>query len=249
MRNIKFLLEYDGTDFVGWQIQENGRSVQGELENALAQVTQQSVRVVGAGRTDAGVHARGQVANFHTESALSAEQLRRGANALLPEEVRVLSAEEVALEFHARYSARLRCYHYTLVRRPHPLLRRTSWFVLYALEQALLDNCARAVCGRNDFRSFCRNGESKDNTVCTVRSAIWVKQDDILRFEITADRFLHGMVRALVGTMVDVGRGYLTFDEFLKIIDARDRTVAGTSAPAQGLVLESVSYEDSQLSG
>ena len=242
MRNIKFILEYDGTDFVGWQVQDNGRSVQGELEAALSQVTQQSVRGIGAGRTDAGVHARGQVASFRTDSALSAEQLKKGANALLSEEVRVLGVDEVPLDFDARRSARERRYRYTVLRSSHPLLRRTSWLVTYPFDGGLLDRCADRIKGKLDFRSFCKNGETKQNTFCTVVSAFWAEQGDILTFEIGADRFLHGMVRALVGTMVDVARGYLDFDEFLKIIVAQDRKEAGTSAPALGLVLESVLY-------
>jgi tRNA pseudouridine38-40 synthase len=242
MRNIKLLLEYDGTDFVGWQIQDNGRSVQGELEHALGEVTQAEVRVIGAGRTDAGVHARGQVAHFHTASDLSAEQLKRGANALIGEDVRVLDAQEVPLEFHARYSARRRSYLYVIVRQSHPLLRRTSWLVGYPMEKGLLDRCSRELLGQKDFRSFCKNGESNDNTVCTVLNAAWAEEGEILRFEISADRFVHGMVRALVGTMVDVARGYLDFEEFLEIIVAKDRTRAGTNAPPQGLVLETVLY-------
>ena len=242
MRNIKFLLEYDGTDFVGWQLQDNGRSVQGELEDALKQVTQQEVRVIGAGRTDAGVHARGQVANFQTESLLGAEQVKMGANALLTDEVRVLRAEEVPMDFHARHSAKERRYQYMIIQSQHPLLRRTSWLVGYSLEKGLLDRCSLEIQGKIDFRSFCKNEEQKENTICSVVSAFWGQEGDVLKFEIAADRFLHGMVRALVGTMVEVARGYLDFEEFLKIIEARDRTRGGPSAPAQGLVLESVLY-------
>ena len=242
MRNIRFLLEYDGTDYVGWQIQDNGRSVQGELEKALAQLTQQSVRVVGAGRTDAGVHARGQVASFKTESVFGPDQLRNGANALLPDDVRVLGADAVAMDFHARYSARQRRYRYTIARVPHPLLRRYSWHCGYALDLGLLDSCAERMLGKHDFRSFCKNGAERESTSCTVAEAVWSEEGDVLTFEIAADRFLHGMVRALVGTMVDVARDHLSFDEFLRIIDARDRSAAGMSAPAQGLVLESVLY-------
>lgn len=242
MRNIKLLLEYDGTEYVGWQIQDNGRSVQGELEHALSTVTQQPVRLIGAGRTDAGVHARGQVAHFHTESSLSAEQLKMGVNALVADDLRVLDAQEVSMEFHARYSAKQRNYEYTIIRKPHPLLRRVSWYVSYAMDMGAFLKCSEQLLGRRDFRSFCKNGDQRENTVCSVSTARWAEQGDILRFEIGADRFVHGMVRALVGTMIDVARGYLDFAEFLKIIQARDRKAAGTSAPAQGLVLQSVEY-------
>jgi len=242
MQNIRFLLEYDGTEFVGWQIQNNGRSVQGELEKALAQLTQANVRVAGAGRTDAGVHARGQVASFKTDSLLNPDQLRSGANALLPEDVRVLSSEAVEMGFHARFSAKERRYVYTIVRGAHPLLRRYSWQCSYGLNLGLLEECAARILGKGDFRSFCKNGQERESTTCTVASAKWANEGDILRFEITADRFLHGMVRALVGTMVDVSRGHLSFEEFLRIIGAKDRCAAGMSAPAQGLVLDSVLY-------
>ncbi len=243
MRNIKLTLEYDGTDFVGWQLQDNGRSVQGELERALRQMTQEEVRLIGAGRTDAGVHARGQVANFRTASLLGVDQLRKGINGLAGEDVRVLSAEEVDESFHARFSARERCYKYTIIQNPHPILRRTSWLVSYPLEGELLERCCREILGKKDFRSFCKNGEANENTICQVRKASWELSGDILTFEIAADRFVHGMVRALVGTMIDVARGYLDFDGFLRIIEARDRSSAGQNAPAHGLVLESVRYE------
>ena len=242
MRNIRFLLEYDGSDYAGWQIQDNGRSVQGELEKALAQLTQEAVRVVGAGRTDAGVHARGQVASFKTESLLGPDQLRSGANALLPEDVRVLGADAVAMDFHARYSAKQRRYCYTIARAPHPLQRRYSWHCTYALDVNLLRSCAERISGKHDFRSFCKNSGERESTACTVATSGWTDEGDVLIFEIAADRFLYGMVRALVGTIVDVARGHLSFEEFLRIIEARDRSAAGMSAPAQGLVLDSVLY-------
>lgn len=242
MRNIRFLIEYDGTDYVGWQVQDNGRSVQGELEKALAQLTRQTTRVVGAGRTDAGVHARGQVASFKTESIMGPDQLRSGANALLPDDVRVLGADAVPMDFHARYSAKQRRYRYTIVRVPHPLLRRYSWQCGYTLDTGLLSSCAERMLGTRDFRSFCKNGAQRESTTCTVATAGWTDEGDVLTFDIAADHFVYGMVRALVGTMVDVARGHLSFEEFLRIIDAKDRSAAGMSAPAQGLVLDAVLY-------
>jgi tRNA pseudouridine38-40 synthase len=242
MRNVRFLLEYDGTDFVGWQVQNNGRSVQGELEGALKELTQREVRVVGAGRTDAGVHARGQVANFLTESLLSTDQLLKGSNALLSDAVRVLEAAEVPSDFHARYSAKERRYRYTITRAPHPMLRRYSWCVGYVLDFELLDRCAGEIRGSRDFRSFCKNSEMKENTTCQIFSAVWKAEGDFVTFEIGGDRFLHGMVRALTGTMIDVSRGHLDFDRFLEIMDSKDRLQVGMTAPARGLVLESVLY-------
>lgn len=241
-RNIKLTLEYDGTDFVGWQIQPNGRSVQGELENALAQLLQESVKTVGAGRTDAGVHARGQVANFRTNSTMGTHELQRGVNALLPADVVVLEVEEVPLEFHARYSAVARSYSYQIIRRPTALQRRFVWFVGYRLDHELLAVCAKSIVGERDFGSFAKTGSTENDRVCNVKHAQWVERNGLLIFEITANRFLYGMVRALVGTMIDVARGYTTLDEWNHILQVGQRSEAGMSAPAHGLFLDSVTY-------
>jgi tRNA pseudouridine38-40 synthase len=246
MRNFKLLLEYDGTNFVGWQRQDNGRSVQGEIERVLSQVLQEGVSVIGAGRTDAGVHARGQVANFRSETKLCPNDILGGFNALLPDDVVVYDVEEVPVEFHARYSARERAYSYTISRRPIAVMRNYAWFVKYRLDMSLMQMAAEMIVGEHDFESFCKTASAVDHHRCTVSVSRWDDDGAFLQYEIRANRFLHGMVRALVGSMVDVGRGYRTVEEFRAIIGAKDRTEAGMAAPARGLCLESVAYEMSE---
>jgi tRNA pseudouridine38-40 synthase len=242
MRNIKLTLEYDGTEFVGWQMQPNGRSVQGELEKALAQLLQESVKTIGAGRTDAGVHARGQVANFRTNTAMGIDELKRGSNALLPEDVVVLAVEEVPLDFHARYGATSRSYSYQILRRPSALQRHFAWHVGFQLDLSLLSMCAETLIGEHDFGSFSKNGSSAGDHRCRVTKARWVYDGDMLIFEITSNRFLYGMVRALVGTMVDVARGHRSQNDWKTLVATPRGSEPGMSAPARGLFLDSVTY-------
>jgi tRNA pseudouridine38-40 synthase len=242
MRNLKLLLEYDGTNYVGWQRQENGTSVQGALEAAVAAITQQEASVIGAGRTDAGVHARGQVANFRSTTLLSADQLRGGLNALLPEDIAVTDVSDVPETFHARFSAIERRYSYLITLRPSALLRFYAWHVKYELDLREMERAATFILGTHDFQSYCKANSDVEHHRCDIRSASWASQGETIRFSIAADRFLHGMVRALVGTMVDIGRGFLTLEEFATILERRDRAEAGMAAPARGLVLEQVLY-------
>jgi len=242
MRNIKLIVEYDGINYVGWQRQENGKSIQGEIESVLSQVLREKVNVIGAGRTDAGVHARGQVANFRTESNLDLSETKGGLNGLIPDDIVVHNVEEVPIDFHARYSAKERQYSYLITRVPSALIRNYSWLVKFPLDVELMQKAADTLIGKHDFESFCKANSDVDNYYCTATSASWHREGSLLIFMINADRFLHGMVRALVGTMVDVGRGYTTFENFLKILEKKNRAEAGMSAPAKGLVLEKVIY-------
>ena len=241
-RNVKCVIEYDGTAFVGWQRQARGRSVQGVIEEALTQILQQEVDVIAAGRTDAGVHARGQVINFRCVSALDVFRILGGLRGLLPEDIVVLSAEDVSREFHARYDAKEREYSYLVRQTPSALNRHVGWYLRYALEIDAMNAAAAAVLAEHDFTSFCRAEAEVANHVCHVSRSHWINGDGWLRYEIQADRFLHGMVRALVGTMVDIGRGATRPEALHDIFAARNRTSAGCAAPASGLVLEQVFY-------
>ncbi len=243
MPNIKLLIEYDGTHFVGWQIQPNGRSVQEEIATVLSRVLQEPVNLIGAGRTDAGVHARGQVANFRTVSALRPESLLDALRGLLPHDITVHRAEEVPFSFHARYDADYRMYRYFINRQAHAMGRLYCWHVRYPLDSAMMDTVARQLIGEHDFEAFCKVAASRHYR-CRVLGSTWRDQDDSLVFEVTANRFLHGMVRRLVGTMVDVGRGYTSPEEFGAILRSRDRSRSGMAAPAHGLVLEEVHYPE-----
>ena len=242
VRNIKLLLEYDGTDFVGWQFQPRGRSIQGELERSLKQLLQEEVDVVGAGRTDAGVHARGQVANFRTATERSIVEIQRALDAMLPEDIVVRSVEEVHFDFHARYSAKERRYKYFITTDKHALDRQHTWYVSYSLDLQGMSRAAELIQGEHDFEAFSKTDSGVDDYMCNVRSAQWTSEDPVFAFEISADHFVRGMVRALVGTMVDVGRGHLTADAFKEILSKKNRAEAGMAAPAKGLFLEEVRY-------
>lgn len=242
MRNIKLLIEYDGTNYCGWQRQENGRTIQAEIENVLTKVLQEPMNIVGAGRTDAGVHARGQVATFRTTSGLGISEIKNALNSLLPEDIVVHSVQEVPHEFHARYSARERMYSYLITQTPTALTRYYSWYLTYELSVDTMRWASGLIVGAHDFESFCKSNSGVDHYRCTVLAARWEQEGSQLRFTIRADRFLHGMVRALVGTIVDVGRGHTSLDEFLGMLGKKDRREAGPAAPAKGLVLEEIVY-------
>lgn len=244
MRNIKLILEYEGTGYLGWQRQPQGMTVQQALEEALERITGAKTTVVGAGRTDAGVHARGQTANFRTESDLPVERLRGALNALLPRDIVVLKAEEVPQDFNARFSARSKLYYYTVRNgRTRPALSRDfCWHVRWPLEILPMHQAAAHLLGRHDFAAFQSAGADTSTTVRTVFRADWTRSFDTLTFAIEADGFLYNMVRAIVGTLAAVGRGKITPDEFAEIVNAKDRARAGRTAPAQGLCLMRVRY-------
>ncbi len=241
-RNIKAVIEYDGTDFVGWQRQPNGRTVQEEIEAAVKQITGAAATVTGAGRTDSGVHARGQVANFFIEHPIGSDGLWRGLNGVLPNDVVILSLEEVPEQFSARYSATAREYRYVISRQPTAIDRRLCWQLGYAFDVERMNRVAASILGLHDFQSFCKSESEVDHYRCDVTVSEWKSDRHRLEYTVRANRFLHGMVRALVGTMVNIGRGYTPEEEFGRIIDARDRTKAGQAAPAKGLFLNRVFY-------
>lgn len=244
MRNLKLLIEYDGTEYAGWQRQENARTIQEEIEKVLLQVLQENVAVIGAGRTDSGVHARGQVANFRTGTRLACAEIDRALNGLLPGDIVIHRVDEVAGDFHARFSARERCYSYAIIRAHSAMRRNFSWYVGYALDAGLMNKAAALLTGAHEFGSFCKGQSEVDHYRCTVLSACWTEEGAHLGFVIRANRFLHGMVRSLVGTMVDVGRGHTTLEQFSSILAMNDRSQGGANAPARGLTLESVRYDE-----
>ena len=249
LRNILLDLEYDGTAFLGSQIQAAGRTVQGELERALRQLTQQEVRATLAGRTDAGVHAQGQRANFRTLSQLPLETIVRGLNALLPPDVAVQRAQEVAESFHARFDARLRVYRYTLYNSPirSPLAHRVAWQVTGSLDVAAMDAGLALLVGKHDFASYAGAGEGPARvprvTVRTISTAHCWAEMPWVYVEIAADSFLRHMVRNIVGELVRLGQGITDLAGFRANWEARDRKRAGAPAPPQGLCLVRVEYD------
>lgn len=242
MRMLKLHIEYDGSGFCGWQFQTNGRSVQGVVEDALSQLLREQIRITGAGRTDAGVHATGQVAHFSTSHSMSPARILRGLNALLPEDVVVHDVEAVPELFHARYGAAGRRYRYSISKEPVALGRDRIWVVGYELDFEKMQRCAEKLIGEHDFTAFAKVGSNVRHHRCVISYSSWTQKGTMLLFDITSNRFLHGMVRALVGTMVDVGRGHCSEKDFDDLLALRGNKHAGMAAPAKGLVLEEVMY-------
>lgn len=241
-RNIKLQIEYDGTDFVGWQRQPNGRTVQHEIEIAIKRIIQEDSNIVGAGRTDSGVHARGQVANFYTERKFNIQEINRSLNGVLPEDIFIQSVEEVEETFSARYSAKKREYQYFISTVNSVFGRKYSWHLDYALDLDKMNFIARSIIGIHDFQSFCKGDSDVEHYRCEIFDSFWRKENSMLIYKVSANRFLHGMVRALVGTMVNVGRGFTTTEQCNKILHSKNRSTAGQAAPAAGLFLERVIY-------
>lgn len=241
--NFTLLVEYDGTAFHGWQFQRRERTVQAELEAALRQVTaRREVTVIGAGRTDAGVHARGQVASVKLDTTIPPQQLRLAVNSHLAEDVQVQAIEVAPDDFHARKSAVRRRYSYTVTTARPVLGRQYVWPLRHPLDQDLLLQCAEQVTGKHDFAGFARANASVDSTSCRVEVSRWELAKSLMVYHITADRFLHHMVRYLAGTMVEVARGRYTVDQFRSQLEEGPGCITVYRAPARGLVLEEVSY-------
>ncbi|MEW6750197.1 MAG: tRNA pseudouridine(38-40) synthase TruA [Candidatus Latescibacterota bacterium] len=241
-RNIRLTLEYDGTDFAGWQIQAQERTVQGELSRALGILLHEPVRPTGAGRTDAGTHALGQVAHFRTHSDLPLERLQRGLNGLLPPDVAVRSAEEAAPEFHARYSARGKRYRYRICTSKPALNRRYVWAVHRPLDAAAMQQAAMALCGTHAFGAFCKQDPVPSSLVCRVTDCLLVEREGEIVLEIEADRFLRHMVRRIAGTLAQIGAQRRPPGSLAELLVAPECGAAGVTAPARGLCLLEVYY-------
>jgi len=244
MRNLKLTLSYDGTDFHGWQIQPNLRTVQGTLQQALSKLFNHDVQVTGSGRTDAGVHAHGQVANVETIRSIDTDAVVRGVNTLLPREIRVLAAEEVSPEFHSRRSARSKTYEYHVWRQHiiSPFQCRYVYPFTYRIDTAAIDDATRCFLGTHDFTSFCATATEVEDRVRTVFEAAWHREKDLWVFRIAGNGFLQYMVRTIVGTLLYVGTGKLLPSEIPTIFEAHDRRLAGPCVPACGLHLIKVDY-------
>jgi tRNA pseudouridine38-40 synthase len=246
-RNIRLTLEYDGTRYHGWQHQQNALTLQEVIEAALARITGETVRLIGSGRTDAGVHARGQVANFVTSSRAPRRAFVQGLNSILPPDIAVTEACEVPLTFHARYDALWKTYEYRILNRPvrSPLSHRRAWWLDWPLEFAALEKAAVVLAGEHDFLAFRAAGSRPGPARRRVREAYWRRPEEgQISFTITANGFLRGMVRSLVGTMVEIGKGKYSPEYLAEVLEKRDRRLAGPTAPPQGLFLVRVEYKE-----
>jgi len=236
-------LSYDGTNYHGWQVQPNGISVQGELQRVLSTLLRQDVSITGAGRTDAGVHARVMAAHFDFEGDIDCQQLAYKMNRMLPQDIVVDRIEEVSIDMHARFSATERTYHYYIHTRKDPFLRHYSCEIHYPLDFAAMNEAGRILTTYEDFGAFCKAHSDVKTTLCHVTRAEWIQTgENTWYFVITANRFLRNMVRAVVGTLVDVGRGRLSLEDFRKVIEGKKRSDAGDSMPGNALFLEDVRY-------
>jgi tRNA pseudouridine38-40 synthase len=245
-KNIRLTIQYEGTNYHGWQRQKNGLSIQEVLEEKLALITKSKITLYGSGRTDAGVHALFQVANFISDTKIPPNSIKMALNSLLPDDINIIIAEYVSPEFHSRYSVKRKTYEYRIlnIREADVFLRRYSWHIKEYLDLVEMRKCLAIIVGIHDFSSFRASGSTNLNPVREMFRAELLDQDQcgIIRFIFEAKGFLRHMVRNLVGTIVDAGRGRITSIDFKDILEVRDRKRAGAMAPAQGLFLKMVEY-------
>ena len=237
-------IQYDGTDFYGWQVQAKGRTVQGDIEKALSIIyPEEKITLLGAGRTDAGVHALGITANVKLPSKLSSNELLQALNGNLNQDLRIDLIEEVEDDFHARFSATAREYEYRFVKLFSPVSRNYTTPLKWEIDKNLLNECAELLPGKHDFTSFCKATAEVDNKICTVFFSNWEESDEMLIFKIKANRFLQHMVRYLAGTMLEVARGRYALSDFNSLLRNKKTKAVVVRAPAQGLYLKKVYYE------
>ncbi|MBZ2175267.1 tRNA pseudouridine(38-40) synthase TruA [Schnuerera sp. xch1] len=244
MTNIKLTIEYFASNYCGWQKQKNGNSIQEEIETAIKLVTGETVNLIGSGRTDSGVHAKGQVANFNTNSNIPADKFKFALNANLPSDISIINSEKVSNDFHSRYDALGKRYQYLIYNRKirNPLYRDFSYHVPYELDIDEMKSAAKYFLGTHDFSSFMTSNSSAKTTVRTIDKISLNEKDNLVIFFVQGNGFLYNMVRIIVGTLVDVGRGKLYKKDIPYIIKSKKRINAGHTAPPQGLYLEKVYY-------
>lgn len=243
MRNLKLTIQYDGTKYCGWQKQPNSSGIQGTIEYAIYEITKEKVNIIGSGRTDAGVHALGQVANFKTNSSIPVARIPDALNAKLPKDVSIIDCQEVSDDFHSRYSATGKIYRYLIYNKPYrsPLYKDISYHVRYELDIEKMRLEAKSLLGTHEFKGFMSSGSSVKDTVRTIHNISIEYSGDLIVLEVEGNGFLYNMVRIIVGTLVDIGRGRI--DKPLEeIIASQDRGEAGHTAPAHGLFLKKVHY-------
>lgn len=242
MNRYKLTIEYDGTNFSGWQIQPETRTVEEEIEKAMSQILQVPIDIIGQGRTDSGVHAKGQIAHVDLPGIINPSKFLFGVNGLIGDEVQIHKIEEVDSEFHARFDASSREYEYTILKKYSPLKNRTAWWPGRNVDFQIVKECVLLLIGEFDFRGFSKFNEENYTTLCSILSAELEEWDDKVMFRIRANRFLRNMVRRLVGTLVEVGKGKLSAEEFKKKLENPDAKIITKTAPAKGLVLSNVFY-------
>lgn len=256
MRNLKLTIEYDGTNYSGWQIQKYGVSIQGTIESALQKILQEKIWLIASGRTDAGAHALGQIANFKTNSKITSQRLQKALNGNLPDDIKITRIEEVPFSFHSRFNAKSKGYRYLILNQTYPsaFLKNRVYFYPYPLNIRLMRQEAKYLLGRHDFKSFCASGSSAKDTIRTIKritikksyrlplSACRLANASLLIIDIEADGFLYNMARNIVGTLIEIGRAKFPRGSLKEILYAKNRKLAGPTVPACGLYLLKVKY-------
>jgi tRNA pseudouridine38-40 synthase len=242
-RNLKITLEYDGTNYAGWQTQKH-KTIQATLEKTLRRILSEKIKVIGSGRTDSGVHARGQIANFKTNSNITLEKLQKALNSLLPKDIAVSKVEKKDMSFHSRFDAKSKVYRYTILNRAFPsaLLKDTVYFYPYPLNINLMQKESKVLLGRHNFKSFQASDKTERDAVKIIKKIKLSKDKDLIHIDIEADGFLYNMARNITGTLIEIGRGKFLQGSLKKILRSRNRKLAGPTAPAKGLCLLKVKY-------
>lgn len=253
MRNIKLEIEYDGTNYCGWQVQNSPQStvhssqkkaIQQTIEKVLSKILQEKIRLIASGRTDAGVHAKGQVANFKTNSQIPLKKLQVALNSLLPQDIAIINVREVNANFHSRFNAKSKLYRYTILNNAQrsAFLRNTAYFYPYFLDLKLMRAESKALLGQHNFKAFQASDKKERSATRTIKNLKINKKKGLVYIDIEADGFLYNMARNIVGTLIEIGRGKLKKGDLEKILQAKDRRLAGPTAGARGLCLLSVKY-------
>lgn len=245
MKRIKLVVAYDGTNYHGWQVQDNGITIEEVLNRTISELVQEDIKVIGASRTDAGVHACGNVAVFDTESRIPGDKFSFALNQRLPEDIRIQESCEVDADFHPRYADTVKTYEYNILNRRFelPSKRLYAAFCYYPMDIERMNQAAAYLVGEHDFKSFCSAGAQVQTTVRTIYAVNVTKDDDMVHIRITGNGFLYNMVRIIAGTLMQVGTGLMEPEQVKEILEARDRSKAGPTAVAKGLTLVEIRYE------
>lgn len=247
MKRVKLIVAYDGTNYCGWQVQPNGITIEEELNKALSQLLGEKIHVIGASRTDSGVHSRGSVAVFDTEAKMPADKISFALNQRLPEDIVVQDSKEVPLDFHPRYAKSTKTYEYKILNRTFamPTIRKDTYFFHRKLNVEAMQQAAKILVGKHDFKSFCSIHTSVENTVRTILDLSVEKDaEDVIHIKITGTGFLYNMVRIIAGTLIQIGTGEKSLDDMKTILNGKDRNLAGPTAPALGLTMIETVYQN-----
>lgn len=250
MKRIKLTVAYDGTDYCGWQIQPNGITIEEVLNKKISKLTGEDIHIIGASRTDSGVHALGNVAVFDTESTIPPERFAYAINQRLPEDIVIVQSEEVPEDWHPRYQDCTKYYEYHIMNSnvPNPLRRRTTNHVSFQLNEKKMQEAANYLIGTHDFKSFCNIRTNTDDTVRTIYSLDVIRKEEEIIIRVSGNGFLYNMVRIIAGTLIRVGRGFYQPEQVKKILETKERTEAGVTAPPQGLRLVKIQYSSGTYS-